>query len=57
MGSSYFTSKSSNVCFIQMTWVQHDATTIYSASTVDSEIENFFLLSHDTKQTPRYTDA
>ena len=53
MGSSYFTSKFSNVCFIQMTCVQHDATTIYSASAIDNEMEDYFLLSHDTKQFPK----
>ena len=50
IGCSYFTSKSSSVCFIQMTWVQHDAVAIYSASAVESEMEGCFLLNHETKQ-------
>ena len=57
MGSSYFTSKSSNICFIQMTCVQHDATTIYLTYVVDSEMKECFFLSHDTKQSPKYNVA
>ena len=49
IGFSYFISKSSSVCFIQMTWMQHDASTIYSASVVESEMEVCFLLNHGTK--------
>ena len=52
IGCSDFTSKFSSVCFIQMTWVQHDATTIYSASAMESEMEDCFLLKHETKQFP-----
>ena len=50
---SYFTSKYSNVCFIQMNCVQHDATKIYSTYAVDGEMEDCFLLSHETKQSPK----
>ena len=53
MGSSYFTSKSSNISFIQMTCVQNDTWAIYLDSIVDSEMEDFFLVSHDTNQYPR----
>ena len=49
IGFSYFTSKSFSFCFIQMTWVQHDTTTIYSASALESEMEDCFLLNHETK--------
>ena len=42
IGCSYLTSKSSSFCFIQMTWVQHDAAAIYSASAMESEMEDCF---------------
>ena len=54
---SYFTSKSSSVCFIQMTYVQHDAPTIYSSFAVESEMEDHFLLNHETKQFPKKNAA
>ena len=53
VGSSYFTCMSSNVCLIQMTCVQHAATAIYSASVVDRDIEDCFLLSQATRQFPK----
>ena len=40
-----------------MTWVQHGAATIYSASAVESEMEDFFLLNHETKQFPKKNDS
>ena len=57
IGCSYFTSKSSSVCFIQMTYVQHDAPTIYSSFAMESEMEDHFLLNHETKQFPKKNDA
>ena len=53
MGSSYFTCMSSNVCFIQITCVQHVATAIYSTSIVDRDTEDYFLLDQDIKQSPK----
>jgi hypothetical protein len=53
MGSSYLICKSSKVCFIQRTSVQHDATTMYSDSVVDSDVDVCFLLSHATRHFPR----
>ena len=52
MGSSYFTWMSSNVYLIQMTCVQHDATTIYYAYVVDRDTEDCFLLDQATRQFP-----
>ena len=57
IGCSYFTSNSSSVCFIQMTYVQHDAPKIYSSFAVESEMEDRFLLNHETKQFPKKNDA
>ena len=48
MGSLYFTWISSNVCFIQITCVQHAIATIYSASTVDKDAKDCFLLDQAT---------
>ncbi len=53
MGSSYSTYISVKVCFIQRTYVQHVAAAIYSASVVDRDINDCFLLSHDTKHSPK----
>ena len=53
MVSSYFTIKYTNICLIQMTCVQNDAKAKYSASVVDNEMEDWFLLSDDTKQSPK----
>ena len=53
MGSSYFTWMSSNVCVIQMTCVQHAATAIYYASSVDRDTEDCFLLDQTTRQPPK----
>ena len=44
MGLSYFTWMSSNVCFIQITCVQHAAATIYYAFVVDRDTKDCFLL-------------
>lgn len=44
IGSSYFTWISSNVCFIQITCVQHAAAAMYSASAVDKDTDDCFLL-------------
>ena len=49
---SYFMSRSSKVCFIQITWVQHEVASMYSDSAVESEMEDFFLLNYDTKKFP-----
>jgi hypothetical protein len=53
MGSSYSTCIFVKVCFIQRTCVQHVATAIYSTSAVDKDIDDCFLLSHDTKHSPK----
>ena len=53
IGFSYFTSKSSTIFFIQMTWVQHDIATIYSASAMESEMEDYFLHNHEIRQFPK----
>jgi hypothetical protein len=53
MGSSYSTYISVKVCFIQRTCVQHVSTTLYSASAVDRDTDDYFLLSHDTKHSPK----
>jgi hypothetical protein len=53
MGSSYSTYISVKVCFIQRTCVQHVAAAIYFASAVDRDIDDFFLLGHDTKHSPK----
>jgi hypothetical protein len=54
MGSSYSTCISVRVCFIQRTSVKHVVAAIYSASSVDRDIDDCFLLSHDTKQSPLF---
>ena len=43
---------SCNVCFIQRSYVQQDATATYSASAVDNAIELCFLLNQDTNLGP-----
>ena len=43
IGSSYFTWISSNVCFIQITCVQHVTAAMYYASVVDKDTEDCFL--------------
>jgi hypothetical protein len=53
MGSSYSTCISVKVCFIQRTCVQHVAAPIYSALAVDRDTDDCFLLSHDTKHSPK----
>jgi hypothetical protein len=53
MGSSYSTCISIKVCFIQRTCVQHVVVAIYSASVVDKDTDDCFLLSHDTKHSPK----
>jgi hypothetical protein len=53
MSSSYSTCISVKVCFIQRNCVQHVATAIYSASSLDRDTDDFFFLSHDTKNSPR----
>ena len=47
IGCSYLTSKYSSVCFTQITWVQQDAIVMYSASAVESEMEDCFFLDQD----------
>jgi hypothetical protein len=53
MGLSYLICKYSNVFFMQRTCVHHDATTMYYASIVDSDVDVFFLLIHTTKHFTR----
>jgi hypothetical protein len=53
MGSSYSTYISVKVCLIQRTYVQHVVAAVYSASVVDIDIDDCFLLSHDTKHSPK----
>jgi hypothetical protein len=53
MGLSYSTYISVRVCFIQRTCVQYDVSAIYFASAVDKDIDDFFLLIHDTKHSPK----
>jgi hypothetical protein len=53
MGSSYSTYISVRVFFIHRTCVQHVATAIYSALDIDKDIDDCFLLSHDTKHSPK----
>jgi hypothetical protein len=53
MGSSYSTCISIRVCFIQRTCVQHVVAEIYFASAVDKDIGDCFLLSYDTKHSPK----
>jgi hypothetical protein len=53
MGSSYSTCISVKVCFIQRTCVQHVVAAIYSASDVDRDTDVCFLLSLDTKHSPK----
>ena len=48
MGSPYSTCISLRVCFIQRTSVQHDAVAIYSASAIDKDTDDYFLLNHAT---------
>jgi hypothetical protein len=57
MGSSYSTCISVEVCLIQRTCVQHVSTAIYSSLIVDRDIDDCFLLSHDTKHSPQYNAA
>jgi hypothetical protein len=45
MGSSYSTCISFKVCFIHSTWVQHVVVAMYSASVVDKDTEDYFLLN------------
>jgi hypothetical protein len=56
MGSPYHICKYSNVFFIQRTCVQQDATTMYSAYVVDSDVDVCFLLIHATINFPRKKD-
>jgi hypothetical protein len=53
MGSSYSTSISVKVCFIHRTCVQHPVAAIYSSSVVDKDTDDWFLLSQDTKHSPK----
>ena len=53
MGSSYSTYISVKVCFIHRTYVQHVSATIYSSSAIDNDTDDCFLLSHDTKHSPK----
>jgi hypothetical protein len=53
MGSSYSTYIYFNVCFIHRTSVQHAIDAIYSASVVDNDTDDCFLLSQDTKHSPK----
>ena len=53
MGSSYSTYISVKVCFIQRTCVQHVVSAIYSALAIDRDTDDCFLLSHDTKHSPK----
>ena len=53
IGCSYFINKYSSVYFIQITWIQHDTTRIYSASIMERKMEDCFLLDQDTKQFPK----
>jgi hypothetical protein len=57
MGSSYSTCISVKVCFIQRTCVQHVVATIYFVSVVYIDTNYCFLLSHDTKHSPKYNVA
>jgi hypothetical protein len=57
MGSSYSTCISVKVCFIHRTCVQHVVVAIYSALVVDKDIDDCFLLSQDTKHSPKYNVA
>jgi hypothetical protein len=53
MGSSYSTYISFRVCFIHRNCVQHVATAIYRASAIDKDIDDCFLLIHDTNNSPK----
>jgi hypothetical protein len=53
IGSLYFICRSSRVCFIQRTCVQQDATTMYYASVVESDVDVCFLLDHATRLFPK----
>jgi hypothetical protein len=53
IGLSYLTCKYSRVCFIQITCLQQDATTMYFYFVVDSDIDVCFLLDHVTRHFPR----
>jgi len=53
MGSSYSTCILVRACFIQRTCVQHVVAAVYSALTVDKDIDDCFCLSHDTKHSPK----
>jgi hypothetical protein len=53
MGSSHSTYIFVKVCFILRTCVQHVVAAIYSASAIDKDIDDCFLLSHDTKHSPK----
>jgi hypothetical protein len=54
MGSLYSTYISVRVCFIHIISVQYGVAAIYFDSTVDKDIDDCFLLSHDTKHSPKY---
>jgi hypothetical protein len=53
VGSSNTILMSCKVCFIHSTCVQHSATKIYSASVLDREIEDCFLLIQATNDSPK----
>ena len=53
IGLLYFICRSSKVCFIQMTCVQQDATTMHSASIVEIDVDACFLLDHATRLFPK----
>ena len=53
IGSLYSTLISCNVCFIQKSCVQQATIAMYYASTIYREIEDYFLLNHDTRQFPK----
>jgi hypothetical protein len=53
VGSSNTILMSCRVCFIHSTCVQHSVAAIYSASVIDREIEDCFLLIQATSDSPK----
>ena len=53
MGLSYLICKFSNVCFIQRTCVQQNATKMYFSSIVESDVDVCFLLNQATRHFPK----
>jgi hypothetical protein len=53
MGSSYLTCIYVRFFFIHRTCVQHVVAEIYFALDVDKDIDDCFLLSQDTKHSPK----